>query len=322
MKKIFMLLFIIACWSCDNDKESRVILPGVSFSEFMDPRDMKVYKCVTIGEQTWMAENLAYRIPQGSVCGCYTYGEEGIDTSRVEVSVELFKIAVNEAKERGLLDETYDGGMWGIQHAKILIDNCYTSKETGKEVVDLFKSWYGENLPGSVLVLEEILSSLKPDAIIETAKKRYLEAEYRNGGYADENGLLYTFKAAQQAVPDGWRLPTDDDWKKLEETLGMPFSEIEKLDLWRGRGEGLLLRLDGGCGFDVLFSGARLWGSWPQGTPYRDKGNKGYFWTSSLHVENDTTNYGITRIFSVNKNQILRGTSMPEAAYSVRLIKE
>ena len=161
MKKIFMLLFIIACWSCDNDKESGVILPGVSFSEFMDPRDMKVYKCVTIGEQTWMAENLAYRISQGSVCGCYTYGEEGIDTSRVEVSVELFKIAVNEAKERGLLDETYDGGMWGIQHAKILIDNCYTSKETGKEVVDQFKSWYGENLPGSVLVLEEILSSFK-----------------------------------------------------------------------------------------------------------------------------------------------------------------
>ena len=317
MKKIFMLLSIITCWSCNNDKESGVILPGVSFSEFMDLRDMKVYKCVTIGEQTWMAENLAYRVPQGSVEGCYTYGEEGIDTSRVEVSVELFKIAVDEAKERGELDETYEN-MWGSQCAKNLIDYCYSSKETGKEVVDQFNSWYGEDLPNSVLVLNGILSSLKPDAIIETAEKRYREAEYRNGGYADENGLLYTFKAAQQAVPDGWRLPTDDDWKKLEEILGMPFSEIEKLDLWRGGGEGWLLRLDG----EVLFSGARLWGTWLQGTPYRDKGDKAYFWTSSLHVENDTTNYGITRIFSVNKNQILRGTSMPEAAYSVRLIKE
>ena len=29
-------------------------------------------------------------------------------------------------------------------------------------------------------------------------------------------GYLYSWQGAQEAVPDGWRLPTDDDWKKLE----------------------------------------------------------------------------------------------------------
>ena len=34
-------------------------------------------------------------------------------------------------------------------------------------------------------------------------------------------GYLYSWQGAQEAVPDGWRLPTDDDWKKLEMALGM-----------------------------------------------------------------------------------------------------
>ena len=29
-------------------------------------------------------------------------------------------------------------------------------------------------------------------------------------------GYLYSYEGARQAVPEGWRLPTDEDWKKLE----------------------------------------------------------------------------------------------------------
>lgn len=38
------------------------------------------------------------------------------------------------------------------------------------------------------------------------------------------------------------RLPTDDDWKKLEKTLGMSVSEINMSDEWRGSYEGDLLK--------------------------------------------------------------------------------
>lgn len=33
-------------------------------------------------------------------------------------------------------------------------------------------------------------------------------------------GRLYTWEAARQACPVGWRLPSDDDWSRLEASLG------------------------------------------------------------------------------------------------------
>jgi hypothetical protein len=51
--------------------------------------------------------------------------------------------------------------------------------------------------------------------------------------YADANqtkryGLLYTLKAAREICPDGWRLPTREDWTSLSA------KEIEQLQLTRG----------------------------------------------------------------------------------------
>ena len=37
----------------------------------------------------------------------------------------------------------------------------------------------------------------------------------------NEHGNLYTWEEALAACPEGWRLPTDEDWQNLETTLGM-----------------------------------------------------------------------------------------------------
>lgn len=93
---------------------------------FTDPRDGHVYKTVRIGNQIWLAENLAY-LPSvnrpketGSVPGYYVYGYTGKD--------------INEAKK----SENY-------------------------------KSF----------------------------------------------GVLYNYKAAKNACPKGWHLPTDEEWEQL-----------------------------------------------------------------------------------------------------------
>ena len=44
--------------------------------------------------------------------------------------------------------------------------------------------------------------------------------DYQNGDYSTANaakyGMLYSYDGAVQAIPDGWRLPTDADWAALE----------------------------------------------------------------------------------------------------------
>lgn len=48
-------------------------------------------------------------------------------------------------------------------------------------------------------------------------------------------GFLYTWDAARIACPEGWQLPSDDDWKALEIFLGMEPSEADSTG-WRSSG--------------------------------------------------------------------------------------
>ena len=57
-------------------------------------------------------------------------------------------------------------------------------------------------------------------------------------------GYLYTYEGALIAVPQGWRLPTDEDWKDLELNMGMSEKEINSLE-WRGESLGVQIKNPG-----------------------------------------------------------------------------
>jgi uncharacterized protein (TIGR02145 family) len=67
------------------------------------------------------------------------------------------------------------------------------------------------------------------------------------GAYCIHSGdFLYNWYIVHNAkniAPEGWRVPSDEDWKQLERYLGMSAEEAEKTS-WRGSHEGDKLKVE------------------------------------------------------------------------------
>ena len=221
---VFLLLFI----ACDKNDP----FEGPS-GTFTDERDGHEYNWVKIGEQIWMAENLAY-LPgepcaSDAQCGVWVYGYEG-------------------------------------------------------------EGSYGTNL--SVY------------------------------------GCLYDWETAMEVCPEGWHLPSDEEWIEMERFLGMPEDELYTENGPRGKDENVSWKLGAGLelwnekvlnatneyGFSVLPGGDRVYGS-PGG--YRELGDFATFWTSSYDEFN---NWLWMR--AVEVDGIRRFKRNENFGYSVRCIKD
>lgn len=316
MKKIIFILISIAVWyACSDDDSGIPEISDVSFSKFLDERDSSVYKCITIGGQTWMAENLRYRLPWGSYDGCYSYFEIQLDSTDFFADPSRFVEVVKVALAAGIIVDP-DGRMPGF----------LSYIEMGMWDVTMFIDRYRTNYsdyPELLAELVRIQKELELESIDNVAVIALEEAEEKNGGYKDEYGFLYTYKAAKAALPQGWELPTDEDWKELEQTLGMQKSETDRMEEWRGGNEGTLLKKGGsGIGFDVAMGGGWLYGTLGYGSKYKNCKADAYFWTSTETTMNDSTQVVMIRKFLYNENRIFRGTSKTnKVAYSVRGIK-
>jgi uncharacterized protein (TIGR02145 family) len=200
---------------------------------FTDVRDGHVYRWIKIGDQIWMAENLAY-LPQ-----------------------------VNKVS-----DSQFEG-----------------------------KCFYVYGYDG------EDLSEAKA------------EANYK------KYGVLYNWEAAKESCPQGWHLPTDQEWMQLEKYLGMEPDETGKRE-WRSSGDaGKKLKsvsgwkMNGGTdetGFHALPGGCR---------GYEGFGSLGYcayFWTAS-RVGGDN---GWRRGFCGDDNGSAREEERRYFGLSVRCIKD
>lgn len=106
-------------------------------------------------------------------------------------------------------------------------------------------------------------------------------------------GNMYTYEEAlnnEKLLPEGWRLPTDEDWKRLEQAMGMSESEANATGL-RGSVEGALLQQDA-TGTDMLLrlGGYVLVYGRPAVLRHRHLREYGYFWTATkVESENDKT---------------------------------
>ena len=100
-------------------------------------------------------------------------------------------------------------------------------------------------------------------------------------------GNLYTWEEAQDPlnIPEGWRLPTDEDWQNLETTLGMSAVTAASKG-WRGKGVTTLLRQEEGTGLGLQLAGNASLSGVPERLYLNFLKEFGYYWTATEEENN------------------------------------
>ena len=141
-------------------------------------------------------------------------------------------------------------------------------------------------------------------------------------------GRLYNWYAVNDSrniAPEGWHVPSDEEWKELEVYLGMSQSDADATG-WRGTDEGGKLKETGTVhwnspnigatnesGFSALPGGFR----YGNGT-YDYMGNYAFFWSSS-----ERYSYGAWfRYLYYNNSGIYRSSYGKPYGFSVRLVRD
>lgn len=317
-------LFVASCGG-DEPKTNRYNLSAVQPGEdFTDPRDNNVYHTVRVGDQLWMAENLRYAPNGYSLDGAYSWNERPVDLTKIVPD----DAAVTELIDRLFHDPKYNGwevdgtpiAPWVEGYIKQLKRGRMTIAEV-RENIRYLNPAFDDTLTVHLLKFAEL-----PEARHKAGMANFEKTEKDNGGYVAKNGFLYTFAAAQKAAPEGWRLPTDEDWKKLERTLGLPAAEADLNEAWRGEGLATLLTVGGQSGFNAIRTGGNLYQR-EAGNFFENKDKAWYFWTATPTMLQDSIPAAYVRLSNHFTTKVWRGTSRVAnnyrpVLYSVRCVKD
>jgi len=170
----------------------------------------------------------------------------------------------------------------GTYNVRLSVSNAYGSDSKLKQnyitvVIYLSGSFidsrdnqeYGTVIIGNQTWMAENLNYNHPESY----------AYNNNAGIADVYGRLYTYTIANEVCPDGWRLPSDQDWKTLELAIGMTSGEVNSTGYRGHLGESLKSELWNGSndfGFSGLPAGVDVtaWG-------YNGLGEVTMFWANN-----------------------------------------
>lgn len=362
----FGLLACAAVLTACSDDETLTVNTGqiAAAPDFVDVRDGHTYHCIRIGNQEWTTENLAYYLAGGAADGCITWEEKQdidpatlvVDTTNVEVVIDKQKYTdiYNAIADDPAHDWQSEAGISSdLLHSYLLnFYDAYGQTEF-TNMLAYYPAFHTALVNGLKTEQEgqraAVIDSLRREkAAIPLAHRDAAEAA--NGGYIATHGYLYTLDGARKAIPTegGWRLPTDADWQRLEQALGMSAAEAGRLNAWRGAGLGDALKAGGVTGFNAIWAGCNAYQR-TQEELFINRDEAAYFWAadeSSETSEEDggsgatggtsgtddgkvTVVYrtGIIRQLAIYSNAIWRGTTRLEngyrgMAYSVRLVRD
>lgn len=250
-KKIYLIIIVIFFIHISCEKDDNANENWSAGTDWIDTRDEKQYKTVQIGNQVWMAENLAY-LPSVN---------------------DIVNGSEDEGSESDPFYYVYDYHGTDVTNAK--------------------------------------------------ATSNY-----------QTYGVLYNWTASLNSCPDGWHIPSDDEWKELEIYLGMNQDQAESTGL-RGTDEGEKLKAISGweydgngtneSGFTALPGGNRL-GEHYRDTVYYDymfanSGVLGASW-STTEVIGEENRFVWSRHLQFSDDKVIRGHWHKSLAISIRCVKD
>jgi len=186
--------------------------------------------------------------------------------------------------------------------------------------------WMAENLKSTLYQNGDTLNYLSMEDAVNQWNKT------QTGSYTFHNdslfGKLYNFQCiedSRKVAPKGWRIPTDNDWQKLEKYIGMS-TEAANAFGWRGDLEAnkLVSQYSKGWpefsplyGEDVYGFNAKPAGCITLLNVVNSAGNSAFWWTATSHE-----NEGYYRYIDYQQTRIMRSTTSKQYGMSIRCIKE
>ena len=123
----------------------------------------------------------------------------------------------------------------------------------------------------------------------------------------DVFGRLYSWEAALQACPSGWRLPTDKEWLEMIEYFDPNFNQVSSSASYEALINGQ------NSGFNVLLGGFR-----PDHGYSANLGYHGYFWSATEKSAEEAWFYD----FYQNHRRMYRYFTPKSWGFSCRCIQE
>ncbi len=141
--------------------------------------------------------------------------------------------------------------------------------------------------------------------------------------YADKStncalyGRLYTWQAAMTACPEGWGLPTDQEWWMMASHYGKAYNSYPGQEKMEGKDDGEIayqaLIQEGTTGFAARFGGSH---SANEGFDYL--GDLGCYWTNSANNDSNALGY----YFYIHSKGLARDSYPKGSGFSCRCLRD
>jgi len=172
------------------------------------------------------------------------------------------------------------------------------------------KMWMAENLNFDVPIKDDRNWFAKQINFGVYDGSWFCDDDKKNG---KKYGRLYTWDAALKACPDGWHLPSDEEWKNLAAAYGGYHDWESSKDNGDPKLSYKALMSGGNSGFSALLGGSR----YTDGS-YYSLGRYGLYWSSSEKSSDNAWNY----YFYEPISKLYRFNSYKEVGLSCRCVKD